>query len=160
MKFKKPRGTQDILGKYMNKWKNAEERITEILRKYGYQEIRTPIFEVSDLFVRAVGESSDIVTKEMYMFKDKKGRRLTLRPENTAGVMRAYLENGMQRQGGISRLYYMGPMFRYDRPQAGRYRQFHQIGAEAIGTSNPAVDAEIIKLSMDIYKNLDFLLFR
>lgn len=156
MKFKKPRGTQDLLGKYMKKWRSVEERVTRILQRYGYREIRTPIFEMSGLFVRTVGESSDIVTKEMYTFNDKKGRKLTLRPENTAPVMRAYLENGLQRQGGISRFYYMGPMFRYDRPQAGRYRQFHQIGAEAIGLSNPAIDAEIINLSLDIYKEFGF----
>ena len=156
MKLKKPRGTQDLLGKYMEKWSIVEDRVTGILRRYGYSEIRTPIFEMSDLFVRTVGESSDIVTKEMYIFNDKKGRSLTLRPENTAPVMRAYLENGLQRQGGINRLNYMGPMFRYDRPQAGRYRQFHQIGAEVIGSSNPAVDAEIINLSLDIYREFGF----
>jgi histidyl-tRNA synthetase len=123
---------------------------------YGYEGIRTPIFEPTDLFVRAVGEGSDIVSKEMYTFADRGGRSLTLRPENTASVIRAYLENGMHRLGGIQRLHYTGPMFRYDRPQAGRYRQFHQVGAEAIGSDNPAVDVEMIQLVIEGFRRLGF----
>lgn len=156
MKFKRPRGTNDLFGERIQLWLGAEEMLTGVMQRYGYTEIRTPIFEMTDLFIRAVGEGTDIVTKEMYTFTDKKGRSLTLRPENTAPVMRAFLENGLHRRGGITRFYYIGPMFRYDRPQAGRYRQFHQIGAEAIGTSDPAVDAEIIDLSLELYRVLGF----
>lgn len=156
MKFKRPRGTSDFLGTTVDLWQQVEEIVIRSIRSYGYTEIRTPIFETTDLFVRAVGEGTDIVTKEMYTFTDKKGRSMTLRPENTAPVMRAYLENGLYRRGGVAKFYYLGPMFRYDRPQAGRYRQFHQIGAEAIGTSNPAVDAEIIDMSLNVYRVLGF----
>ena len=152
MKFKRPRGTNDLFGSQMERWLEVERRLTSFIRGYGYKEIRTPIFESADLFIRAVGEGTDIVSKEMYTFSDKKGRSLTLRPENTAPVMRAYLENGLHRTGGLTRFYYIGPMFRYDRPQAGRYRQFHQIGVEAIGSQNPAVDAEVI----EIYSTLGF----
>ncbi|HUV37513.1 MAG TPA: histidine--tRNA ligase [Patescibacteria group bacterium] len=156
MKFKKPRGTSDLFGEKIELWLGIEGILTGVMKRYGYTEIRTPIFETTDLFIRAVGEGTDIVTKEMYTFTDKKGRSLTLRPENTAPVMRAFLENGMHRRGGITRFYYTGPMFRYDRPQAGRYRQFHQIGAEAIGSADPAVDAEIIDLSLALYRALGF----
>jgi histidyl-tRNA synthetase len=156
MRFKRPRGTSDIFGERMKLWKRVEMRSSGLLERYGYEEIRTPIFEMTDLFIRTVGEATDIVTKEMYTFKDKKGRSITLRPENTAPVMRAFLENGLHRRGGITRYYYIGPMFRYDRPQAGRYRQFHQIGAEAIGSQNPAVDCEIIDLSINLYLQLGF----
>jgi len=156
MKFKRPRGTNDIFGEKMLLWQRVERELVSILRSYGYSEIRTPIFEVTELFIRTVGEGTDIVSKEMYTFEDKKGRSLTLRPENTAPVMRAYLENGLFRQGGVAKFYYLGPMFRYDRPQAGRYRQFHQVGAEAIGSSNPAVDAEIIDICMTMLRRLGF----
>lgn len=156
MKFRRPRGTNDIFGDKMLLWQRVERELVSVLRSYGYNEIRTPIFEATELFVRTVGEGTDIVSKEMYTFKDKKGRSLTLRPENTAPVMRAYLENGLFRRGGIAKFYYLGPMFRYDRPQAGRYREFHQIGAEAVGSSNPAVDAEIIDLCMTMLKRLGF----
>ncbi len=156
MKFKRPRGTNDLFGAQMERWLEVESRLTSFIRGYGYAEIRTPIFESTDLFIRAVGEGTDIVSKEMYTFNDKKGRSLTLRPENTAPVMRAYLENGLHRTGGLTRFYYIGPMFRYDRPQAGRYRQFHQVGVEAIGSQNPAVDAEVIEISLGIYGVLGF----
>jgi histidyl-tRNA synthetase len=156
MKFKRPRGTNDLFGVQMERWLEVESKLTYFIRSYGYAEIRTPIFESTDLFIRAVGEGTDIVSKEMYTFRDKKGRSLTLRPENTAPVMRAYLENGLHRTGGLTRFYYIGPMFRYDRPQAGRYRQFHQVGVEAIGSQNPAVDAEVIEISLGIYSTLGF----
>lgn len=156
MKFKRPRGTNDLFGEQMERWLEVERKLTSFVRSHGYTEIRTPIFESTDLFIRAVGEGTDIVSKEMYTFNDKKGRSLTLRPENTAPVMRAYLENGLQRTGGLTRFYYIGPMFRYDRPQAGRYRQFHQIGVEVIGSQNPAVDAEVIEISLGIYETLGF----
>ena len=156
MKYTRPRGTQDLFGDDMVRWRWVEDKLARLAASYGYSEIRTPIFEMSDLFIRTVGEATDIVTKEMYAFKDRKGRDLTLRPENTAPVMRAFIENGLQRSGGVSRFFYIGPMFRYDRPQAGRYRQFHQFGAEAIGSDNPAVDAEIIDLSLKIYRTFEF----
>jgi histidyl-tRNA synthetase len=140
----------------MRSWTKVEEMLAALAGRYGYSEIRTPVFEVSELFVRAVGEATDIVSKEMYVFTDKKGRSLTLRPENTAPVMRAFIENGLHRTGGISRFWYQGPMFRYDRPQAGRYRQFHQFGAEAIGHPGPAIDAEIIDLSLAVYRMFGF----
>jgi len=156
MKFKRPRGTNDIFGDKMLIWQRVEQELISLLKSYGYTEIRTPIFESTELFIRAVGEGTDIVTKEMYTFEDKKGRSLTLRPENTAPVMRAFLENGLFRQGGITRFYYLGPMFRYDRPQAGRYRQFHQVGAEVLGSKSPALDAEIIEICMNMLMNLGF----
>lgn len=154
MKFTRPRGTNDFFGERMEVWREVELVLAGYLRSSGYREIRTPIFESTDLFVRTVGEATDIVTKEMYTFADKKGRSLTLRPENTAPVMRAYLENGLNRTAGVARFYYIGPMFRYDRPQAGRFRQFHQIGAEALGSPGPAVDAEIIDASLGLYRTL------
>jgi len=156
MKYTRPRGTNDFFGAAMERWRAAEARLVASLIRSGYREIRTPIFESTELFTRAVGEGTDIVSKEMYNFADKKGRSLTLRPENTAPVMRAYLENGLYRSGGIARFFYLGPMFRYDRPQAGRYRQFHQIGAEAIGSPGPAIDAEIIDVSLGLYRALGF----
>jgi histidyl-tRNA synthetase len=156
MKFTRPRGTADLYGERMERWRAAEAALTSYLLRAGYREIRTPIFESTELFTRAVGEGTDIVSKEMYTFADKKGRSLTLRPENTAPVMRAYLENGLYRSGGVSRLFYLGAMFRYDRPQAGRFRQFHQIGAEAIGSPGPGVDAEIIDVSLGLYRALGF----
>lgn len=156
MKYTKPRGTNDFFGGRMEDWSVVERALDGYLRRCGYREIRTPIFESTELFVRTVGEATDIVTKEMYTFPDRKGRSLTLRPENTASVMRAYLENGLYRAGGIARYFYVGPMFRYDRPQAGRYRQFHQIGAEALGSKGPAIDAEIVDTSLGLYRELGF----
>jgi len=144
MKYKAPRGTYDILPSQSWKW----QRMTEVFRQtaalYGFQEIVTPIFEQSDLFERSSGESSDIVQKEMYRFSDRKGRSLALRPEGTAPVVRSYCEHHLDARGGITRLYYIGAMFRYDRPQAGRYRQFYQYGVELIGSHHPYYDAEII----------------
>src|SRR4029079_9728204 len=115
-----------------------------VLERYGYHEIRTPLFEDYELFARSSGESSDVVQKEMYRFQDLKGRDLALRPENTAGVCRAYLEHGLAAQGRVHRLWSLGPMFRYGRPQKGRYRQFWQVGAELIGTDSPWADVEMI----------------
>src|SRR6188508_3235100 len=122
MKFQVPRGTQDVLPERSGAWQALEERARDVSERYGYAEIRTPIFEATELFLRGVGETTDIVTKEMYTFADRKGRSLTLRPEGTAGVMRALVEHGMLQPGKVHRLWYLGPMFRYDRPQAGRYR--------------------------------------
>jgi histidyl-tRNA synthetase len=156
MKYTRPRGTHDVTPKEIGRWQEVERVFERVFERYAYRGIRTPIFESTDLFVRAVGEQSDIVTKEMYTFTDRGDRSLTLRPENTASVIRAYLENGMHRWGGIQRLWYLGPMFRYDRPQAGRYRQFHQVGAEAIGSDSPALDAEIIQLVVEALGELGF----
>jgi histidyl-tRNA synthetase len=156
MKYSRPRGTQDIIPPEIDTWRFVEETFQLTLDRYGYRGIRTPVFESTDLFVRAVGEDTDIISKEMYSFTDRAGRSLTLRPENTASVIRAYLENGMHRWGGIQRLYYFGPMFRYDRPQAGRYRQFHQVGAEAIGSINPALDVELIQVVVASLEALGF----
>jgi len=152
--IKVPKGTQDILPENISKWYYIEDMIKEILNKYGYKEIRTPFFEYTDLFVRGIGESTDIVTKEMFTFPDRKGRSLTLRPEGTAPVIRAYLENGMDRISKVIKLFYLGPMFRCEKPQAGRFRQFNQFGIEVIGTKSPAADAEVIITVLDVYKKL------
>jgi histidyl-tRNA synthetase len=149
MRFQVPRGTQDILPTDVAAWQALEARARDVSTRYGYKEIRTPIFEATELFQRGVGETTDIVSKEMYTFADKKGRSLTLRPEGTAGVMRALVEHGLAQAGRIHRLWYVGPMFRYDRPQAGRFRQFHQWGAECVGTASPAADVEIVLLLVD-----------
>jgi len=152
--IKVPKGTQDILPEDILKWYYIEDIIKEILNKYGYKEIRTPFFEYTDLFVRGIGESTDIVTKEMFTFPDRKGRSLTLRPEGTAPVVRAYLENGMDRISKVIKLFYLGPMFRCEKPQAGRFRQFNQFGIEIIGTKSPTADAEVILTVLDVYKKL------
>jgi histidyl-tRNA synthetase len=130
----------------------VEEAARAVFRAYHYHEIRTPILEETQLFARGVGEETDIVTKEMYTFEDRDGTSLTLRPENTASVIRAYIEHRLDQRPGVQKLYYMGPMFRRERPQKGRYRQFYQIGAEAIGSESPMVDAEVIALVIDILK--------
>ncbi len=150
----RPRGTNDILPGEVEKWQYVEKLTREVCRKYGYGELRTPIFEHTELFSRGVGEATDIVEKEMYTFTDRGERSLTLRPENTAATVRAYLENKLQALPQPVKLYYMGPMFRYDRPQAGRFRQFHQFGVEAFGSHNPSMDAEVIAMAMDIYQRI------
>jgi len=127
-------------------WNKVEEAARRVFALYNYQEIRTPIFEETSLFARGVGEETDIVSKEMYSFDDRDGTSLTLRPENTASVLRAYIEHRLDQNPGLQKLYYMGPMFRRERPQKGRYRQFYQIGAEAIGSDSPAIDAEVIEM--------------
>ena len=154
MKYRRPRGLQDILPDSVGEWQSAEATFRTISRRYGYEEIRTPVFEDTELFVRAVGEDTDIVSKEMYTFQDRSEHSLTLRAEGTAPTIRAYLENNLagQDKERLVKLAYIGPIFRYDRPQAGRYRQHHQCGAEAIGSSNPAVDAEIMELAMSFYR--------
>ena len=154
MNYKAPRGTRDILPDEAAKWQHLEARFRDYCNLYGFGEIRTPIFEQTDLFVRSVGEESDIVSKEMYSFKDRSGRDLTLRPELTAAVARAYLEHNLKEQPQPVKLYYNGPMFRYDRPQAGRYRQFHQFGLEIFGAASAAADAEIITFCYHFFKSL------
>ena len=149
-----PRGTKDILPEQVGNWIYIENKIREICQNYGYEEIRTPIFEHTELFQRGIGEGTDVVDKEMYTFTDRGGRSITLRPENTASAVRAYLQNKLYATGNLVKLFYMGSMFRYDRPQAGRLREFHQFGVEALGEQNPAVDAEIILLAWDFLKSL------
>ncbi len=147
------KGTKDILPQDAEAWQRLEEKALEVFTKYGYKEIRTPIFEATELFARGVGDTTDIVNKEMYTF-EKSDRSLTLRPENTAGVVRSFIENGMARLSAPVKLWYKGPMFRYERPQAGRQRQFHQVGVEMFGIKQPAADAEVILLAVNYLKSL------
>ncbi|MBY6035353.1 histidine--tRNA ligase [Fictibacillus nanhaiensis] len=150
-----PRGTKDILPGEVEKWQIIEAKAKEISARFNYKEIRTPMFEHTDLFQRGVGDSTDIVQKEMYTFTDRGDRSLTLRPEGTAPVTRSYVENKLFGLAGQPiKLYYIAPMFRYERPQAGRYRQFVQFGIEAMGSADPAIDAEVISLAMSLYKEL------
>ncbi len=154
MGYQKPKGTQDLLPGIVEKWQYAENIARNLCRRFNYKEIRTPIFEQTELFKRGVGETTDIVEKEMYTFEDKGNRSMTLRPEGTAGVVRAYVENKLYGDPEISKLYYIGPMFRYEQPQAGRYRQLHQFGIEVFGSVDPSVDAEVIALGYLFYEEL------
>ncbi|MFU1794266.1 histidine--tRNA ligase [Paenibacillus azoreducens] len=154
MAYQKPTGTQDFLPGMVEKWQFVEEKARDLCRRFNYREIRTPMFEQTELFERGVGETTDIVEKEMYTFKDKGDRSMTLRPEGTAGVVRSYVENKLYGEPDVSKLYYIGPMFRYERPQAGRYRQFHQFGVEAFGAVDPAIDAEVVSLGYQFCKEL------
>lgn len=151
--IKVQKGTKDILPNEMTVWHFMEEKAKEVFTKYGAKEIRTPIFEATELFARGVGDTTDIVNKEMYTF-EKSDRSLTLRPENTAGVVRAFIENGMHRLSAPVKLWYKGPMFRYERPQAGRQRQFHQVGVEVFGIKQPTADAEVILMAVNYLKSL------
>jgi len=148
-----PRGTKDILPDGIASWQWIEATARDLLQRASYREIRTPIFEQTHLFERGIGEATDVVGKEMYTFLDRGDRSMTLRPEGTAGVVRAYLEHGLHAQG-LQRLWYTGPMFRYENPQKGRQRQFHQIGVEALGTADPRADGEVIALAWDLLKAL------
>jgi histidyl-tRNA synthetase len=148
--IKAVKGTRDILPPASAVWNKVEEITRRVFALYNYHEIRTPIFEETGLFARSVGEDTDIVSKEMYTFEDRDGSSLTLRPESTASVVRAYIEHRLDQIPGVQKLYYIGPMFRRERPQKGRYRQFYQIGAEAIGSDSPAVDAEVIEMVMHL----------
>lgn len=149
-----PRGTKDILPGMVNGWRYVEQIIREACREFNYQEIRTPIFEHTELFQRGIGDGTDVVDKEMYTFTDRSGRSLTLRPENTASVVRSFVENKLYAEPMPLKVFYIGPMFRYDRPQAGRMRQFHQFGVEALGSESPVVDAEVILLALTVLKKL------
>jgi histidyl-tRNA synthetase len=149
-----PRGTQDVLPPESERWNELEGRIHALARRFGYGEIRTPTFESTELFVRGVGETTDIVEKEMYTFTDKGGRSLTLRPEWTASVVRAALEHHLFTQGPL-RLYYIGPIFRYERPQRGRYRQSHQFGVECFGYAGPEADLEVISLAWELVRGYE-----
>lgn len=148
-------GTKDILPGEIEKYRYIEKLSREIFEIYGYKEIRTPVFEATEVFTRSIGEDTDIVEKEMYSFKDKSERNLTLRPEGTAGVVRAYIENGLYKKSPSIKLYYIGQMFRAEKPQRGRFREFNQIGVEAIGYSNPAIDAELIKILTCLFNKLN-----
>jgi histidyl-tRNA synthetase len=146
------KGTRDILPPASAAWNHVEAVAREVFRTYNYQEIRTPLFEETTLFARGVGEDTDIVGKEMYTWEDRDGSSLTLRPEATASVMRAYIEHRLDQIPGVKKFFYMGPMFRRERPQKGRFRQFYQIGAEAIGSESPVVDAEVIEMVVGLLR--------
>jgi histidyl-tRNA synthetase len=163
MEYSIPKGTFDILPveneeedrwRESARWQHLEAVLRATAHDYGFREIRTPLFERTELFVRGVGESSDIVTKEMYTFLDRGERSMTLRPEGTASVVRAFVEKKLYSRGGLHKYYYIGPMFRYERPQAGRYRQHHQFGAEAIGIGSAEQDVELIDMACEIYRRL------
>ncbi|WP_161877840.1 histidine--tRNA ligase [Alkalibacterium sp. MB6] len=155
MTYQKLKGTADILPGESEKWQYIESSARDILKQYQFKEIRTPLFEQFDLFARGVGETSDIVSKEMYDFYDKGDRRVALRPEGTAGVVRSYVENKLfaPEYHRPMKLYYIGPMFRYERPQSGRQRQFHQLGVEVFGSKNASVDVETMLLALDLFKH-------
>src|SRR6476469_10311700 len=146
------RGTRDILPDEVKYWQQIESAARTILSRAAYQEIRTTIFEQTDLFERGIGEATDVVGKEMYTFKDRGERSITLRPEGTAGAVRSFIDHSLHAQGGVQRLWYTGPMFRYERPQAGRQRQFHQLGVEVLGSADPRADAEVIAIATDILR--------
>ncbi len=154
MEIQRPRGTADLLPGTVEAWQVLERIVRDTLATANYQEIRTPVFEHTELFERGVGDTTDIVTKEMYTFEDRGGRSVTLRPEGTAGAVRAYVENKLYGQGNISKLYYIGPMFRYEKPQKGRFRQFHQYGVEVLGSEGPAIDAEVIHLNLTVLQRI------
>ncbi|MGG1515832.1 histidine--tRNA ligase [Paenibacillus oryzisoli] len=154
MSIQKPKGTQDLLPGEVEKWQYLESKARELCQRFNYKEIRSPIFESTELFSRGVGETTDIVEKEMYTFMDKGDRSISLRPEGTAGVVRAFVENKLYGVPDLTKLYYIGPMFRYEQPQAGRYRQFHQFGIEAFGSVDPSIDAEVIALGYTFYKEI------
>lgn len=148
------KGTHDILPEEVYKWDYMEGVIRDVCSRYGYKEIRTPIIEATELFQRGIGDTTDVVTKEMYTFKDRGDRSVTLRPENTASAVRAYLEHKMYGDQQVHKMFYIGSMFRYDRPQAGRYREFHQFGLEVLGASSPLADAEVIAMACEIFHRL------
>lgn len=160
MNYQIPRGTFDIMPPQSAKWNYIKDVFRRVANSFGYDEITTPIFEMAELFERSSGESSDVVQKEMYRFSDQKGRNFALRPEGTAPVVRAYVENSLDRRATRCKFYYIGPMFRYDRPQAGRYRQFYQYGIEFIGSNHPYYDAEVIALEYSFLKELGLKDFR
>jgi histidyl-tRNA synthetase len=152
--YKSPRGTADILPEDQKYWRFIESRAADVCRLYGYQRLDTPVFEDSQLFTRSIGEGTDIVTKEMYIFQDQSDNSLALRPEGTAPVCRAYIEHGMDNQPQPVKLFYVAAIFRYERPQAGRYRQHHQFGCECIGEASPFIDAEVIDMACQYFNSL------
>ncbi len=154
-KLNAPKGTKDIFSPEVEKWQYFENKIREYFKLFNYREIRTPIFERSELFSRGIGNETEVVQKEMYTFEDKAGRSMTLRPENTASVARALIEHNLMNELFPHRFFYIGPMFRYDKPQKGRYRQFHQFGVEVFGDNSPYVDAEVIFSALDFLQSLN-----
>src|SRR5574341_530970 len=148
------KGVKDILPADMPAWRHLEATARKLFEDYGFSEIRVPVFEYTELFARSIGASTDIGEKEMYTFEDRDGRKITLRPEGTAGVVRAFIEHSMYADAQLTKLYYMGPMFRHERPQKGRYRQFHQIGVEALGTDHPHVDIEVLAMLHALFTRL------
>lgn len=154
VKYRSIKGTKDILPKEVGAWHRVEDTVRGVMHNFSYTEIRTPVFEQTALFARSIGELTDIVSKEMYSFTDRGGESLTLRPEGTASTLRAYVQHNLGEQSPLTKLYYLGPMFRQERPQAGRLRQFHQFGAEAIGSQAPELDVEMILLSLEVYRKL------
>jgi histidyl-tRNA synthetase len=148
------KGTKDILPPETSRWQVVEQTVRDVFHQFNYKEIRTPVFEQTSLFARSIGELTDIVGKEMYTFLDRSEESITLRPEGTASVMRAYIQHNLGQEQPLTKVYYVGPMFRQERPQAGRLRQFHQFGAEATGSSTPEIDVEIIALAVEIYQRL------
>jgi len=154
MKYTRQRGTKDILPSEIKAWQFLEEKARTVFESFNYAEIRTPMFEQTELFTRSIGEDTDIVGKEMYTFTDKGDRSITLRPEGTAPVVRAAIENNLLGQNELVKLYYIGPMFRYERPQAGRSRQFHQAGVEVLGSSDPLIDAEVIEMGLRYFTEI------
>ena len=153
-KFKRIKGTQDILPEQTINWRHIESTIHQCMELYNYKEMRTPVFEQTELFTRSTGEYTDIVTKEMYTFKDRGKRSITLKPEMTPPILRAYLENNLDAISGFNKLYYIAPLFRQENPQAGRLRQFTQFGAEAIGAASPEIDTETILLALEVFSRL------
>ncbi len=147
-------GTKDILPSDIRKWYHLENLVKRIFQNFNYKEIRTPVFEETALFARGIGEETDIVSKEMYTFKDRSETSITLKPEMTAGVVRAFIEHSLGEKQPLTKVFYISPMFRQERPQAGRLRQFHQFGAEALGSSSPLLDGEMIEMAFEILKNL------
>jgi len=147
-------GTRDLLPDELDRWHLVEDRTRDIFARYGFQEIRTPIIEATELFARGIGDDTDIVGKEMYTFRDQSGKSITLRPEATASVVRAYLQHSMHREAGATRLYYVGPMFRHEKKQKGRWRQFFQVGAEILGSDHPAIEAETVEMVLALIGSL------
>ena len=152
--YQMPRGTQDILPAMSSKWHKLEDLLRQFCYVYDYSEIRTPIFEHTEVFARSVGDTTDVVQKEMYSFTDRGDRQLSLKPEGTAGVIRSFIENKMYADTQPTKLYYITPCFRYERPQAGRQRQFHQFGIEVLGSDGPSVDAEVISLAVQFFNEM------
>jgi histidyl-tRNA synthetase len=148
------KGVKDILPEDIPAWRHLEATARTIFENYGFSEIRVPVFEYTELFARSIGATTDIVEKEMYTFEDRDGRKITLRPEGTAGVVRSFIEHKMYAEAQLTRLYYLGPMFRHERPQKGRYRQFHQIGVETLGIDHPHVDIEVLAMLHRLYDAL------
>ncbi|NMC75174.1 MAG: histidine--tRNA ligase, partial [Geobacteraceae bacterium] len=151
------KGFNDILPGEVRKWQHVEKTALRVFEAYGFSEIRVPVLEKTELFSRSIGDATDIVEKEMYSFTDKGGNGITLRPEGTAGVIRAFIEHKLHTVDSVTKLYYMGQMFRYERPQKGRYRQFHQIGVEVAGVSDPKVDAQVLTMLCHFFAELGLM---